>query len=185
MKKKYIIWAIVAVVLLAAVIITAVVLINKKNAPFKNKVADSLPGYESAVMYRNSGDAELIKYGKYTYKNVTDEILSKNEYLKKIDLSTLNISDMEALTSATEQFDLMLGTLDDASAESVADITANFDFDLGSIGAPNYFYVETVTGDKTDETPSPETCDKIYIYYFDVEAQTLYYFYVNQKGVTK
>jgi len=183
MKKKYIIWIAVAVVLLAAVIITAVLLTNKKNAPFKNKVSDSLPDYESAEMYSNSGEIKLIKYGKYTYKDVTDEILSKNEYLKKLDLSTLDVVAIDTIVTATERFDLMLGKLDSENSESVADLTANFDFDLGSVRAPNYFYVETVTGGKTDETPSPDTCDEFSLYYFDVDAQILYYFYVNQKGI--
>jgi len=183
MKKKYIITVIIAIVIVAAAVAAVVIFQNRQNAPFKSKVADSLPDYEAAVIYKNSGDTELIKYGKYVYKDVTDETLSKNEYLKKIDLSTLDIADMDTLTTAAERFDLMLGTLDNANAESVADVTANFDFDIGTIGAPNYFYVETFTGGNADESPAPETCDELHIYYFDVASQTLYYFYANQKGI--
>lgn len=185
MKKKYIIIAVAAILLIACAVAAVILFQKEHNDAFKNKITDSLPKYESAVLYQNSGTAKLIQYGKYTYSGVTDAELTKNQYLKKIDLETLDIAEMDALMDSAARFDLLLGKLDAKDSASVADVTANFDFDFGSIGAPNYFYVETVTGGKTDESPAPESCDEIYIYYFDIEAQILYYFYVNQKEINK
>ena len=183
MKKKYIIIAAVAIILIACAV-TAVILFQKEhNDAFKNKITDSLPKYESAVLYQNSGSAELIKYGKYTYSGVTDAELAKNQYFKKIDLETLDIAKMDALMDSAARFDILLGKLDAKDSASVADVATNFDFDFGSLGAPNYFYVETVTGGKIDESPAPDTCDELTIYYFEIETQTLYYFYANQKGI--
>ena len=79
----------------------------------------------------------------------------------------------------------MLGKLYEKNADAVKDVTDNFDIDISRIGAPNYFYVETLTGGKTDATPAPETADEVYIYYFDIETQILYYMYANQKGINE
>ena len=155
----------------------------------KDKVLDSLPAYEDSEIYANSGDSELIKYGTYSYTGVTDEMLSENEYMTKISLSSLSeldIAAIDALYKAVERFDLMLGVLYDADSELIASVAGGFDnFDIGGIGSPNYFYVETVTSGSTDSTPSPDTCDKFTLYYFDVEAQTLHYFYADQKSINE
>lgn len=186
--KKNLVWAILAAVLATAVaVIIPILIIHLQNKPFKNKVSDSLPKYESAVIYSDSdtdGD-RVIEYGKYSYKDVSEDTLKNNEYLEKIDLSVLDAGKIDALILSVERFDLMLGKLHAQDADAVSSITENFDLDIGSLGAPNYFYVETVTGGKTDATPSPETCDELYIYYFEVESQILYYLYANQKEINK
>jgi len=189
MKKK-LIWIIIASVLVTAIAAgVTVLIIHLQNKPFKNKVADSLPKYESAVIYSDSatdGD-RVIEYGKYSYKDVSEDTLKINEYLKKIDLSVLDAGSIDSLILSVERFDLMLGKLYSNDADSVADVTENFDtdIDINSLGAPNYFYVETITGGKADPSPLPETCDELYIYYFEVESQILYYFYANQKEINK
>ena len=110
--KKTVIKIIIAAVLVAAVAVLATVLIiHFQNKPFKNKVVDSLPEYESASIYTNEGDSELIKYGRYVYTGVTEETLSSNGYLKKIGLDELDLIAIDSLIDSVERFDLMLGKL--------------------------------------------------------------------------
>lgn len=155
MKRKYI--EMLAVVLLAG--IWVFVLYGLYNHFFADRVLASLPKYESEEFYTSGGFQDYTDYAKYTYKTVPTRDLETSAYFR-----VTTAEAVEEILSYVENFE---GWVEAVGGE----LKEHYDLDKTVISEGDYFYIAL-----RDEQGK---FDNYTVYYFDVDAQILYYFHNN------
>ena len=133
---------------------------------FADPAINSLPFYKSRSFYSVGDFQDYTDYAKYTYESVTAQHLDSSKYFKEI-----TPEDVKEILLYIENFEDWVDEVGD-------EVKENYDFDKTTVSEGNYFYIKTKYG----EPIGKETYDKFYsytVYYFDIDAQTLYYFHNN------
>ena len=125
-------------------------------------VIDSLPAYESKVMYTSGGFQDYTDYGKYTFGQLEDAVLGENPYLKKVTAEDLTI-----LQAYLDDFEDWIETYDPQE-----EIALHYDFDWTVIDETDYFYID-------DDKESKIEFASYNIYFFDTATNILYFFHNN------
>lgn len=179
MKKSHIFITILIVsfiVALVAILIFGVLdFLEHYFGRFSDSVVDSLPKYQSSIVFGDKKNDSSIDYGKYNFDNLNDEDFEDNVYFNLV--SSENIPDIYASVEIVETVLKDISNLND----NVARIESNYDFSIERIKENDYYYIEYVHS----ETGSNglKDCKELKVYYFDKELQTLYYFHVNMKDI--
>ena len=156
MKRFLVVLAAVILALLVAVL--ASVPISYLFAP-KDSILNSLPDYIDKEFYSSGGFQDYTDYGKYTYAISEMELIHNSYFLRVAE------DDIPEILSYIENFEGWV-EITEFPAEK-------YDFDTSLITEGDYFYILN----KYDETDN-----KFWnydLYYFDLDAQVLYYFHNN------
>jgi hypothetical protein len=129
-------------------------------------VIASLPDYESKEFYTNHGFQDYTDYAKYTYDNISIQDLESTEYF-----TITTADDVEEILSYIDDFE---GWVEACGGE----LEENYDFDKTIVTEGDFFYIETKEGEPIGQGIYGKF-DNYSVYYFDVDAQILYYFHNN------
>ena len=163
MKKLFII--------LSAVVLGFVLLLTLIFFGFlyfqQESVIASLPDYESKEFYTNE-DAfqDYTDYAKYIYDNISIHDLESSEYF-----SIVTSDDVEEILLYIDDFE---GWVEACGGE----LKENYDFDKSIVSEGDFFYIETKEGEPIGQR-TYRKFENYDVYYFDVDAQILYYFHNN------
>ena len=162
MKKLFII--------LSAVVLGFVLLLTSIFFGFlyfqQESVIASLPDYESKEFYTNDGFQDYTDYAKYIYDNITIQDLESSEYF-----TITTADDVENIILFIEDFE---GWVEACGGE----LKENYDFDKSIVSEGDFFYIETKEGEPIGQR-TYRKFENYDVYYFDVDAQILYYFHNN------
>lgn len=149
----------VAVLIVFAVLLAAAIIIGVFLSP-KDPVLESLPGYETKEYVSSGGFQDYTDYAKYTYR-ISESELAENGYLCPV-----TQDDIPTILAYLEDFEGWVEISPDFPKES-------YDFDKSAIGEGDYWFLQ-------NRYEEPEKAFWNYnLYYFDVDASTLYYFHSN------
>lgn len=157
--KRLIIILISALAALGFAVLFLSLLLSPLFAP-QDSIIASLPDYESKEFYSCNGFQDTTDYAKYTYR-VSESAFTHSPYFRKV-----TEADIPKILSYIENFEGWVETCSDFPAES-------YDFDSSGIEGGDYFYILN----RYDE-PGKEYWN-YNVYYFDLDAQILYYFHNN------
>ncbi len=132
----------------------------------QNSVISSLPDYESNEFYTNGAFQDYTDYAKYIYDNIIIQDLESSEYL-----TIITADDVENIILFIEDFE---GWVEACGGE----LKENYDFDKTIITDGDFFYIDTKEGESIGQGTYGKF-DNYSVYYFDVDAQILYYFHNN------
>lgn len=124
---------------------------------YRDPVLASLPDYKNEFFYTDGGFQDYTDYAKYTYESVTAEEFEDSKYF-----TATTAEDVEEILLHIDNFEEWVEI-------SEADLKGNYDFDKTIVAEGDYFYIKTKAGE----------FDNYSIYYFDIDAQILYYFHTN------
>lgn len=162
MKKLFII--------LSAVVLGFVLLLTSIFFGFlyfqQESVIASLPDYESKEFYTIDGFQDYTDYAKYTYDNISIHDLESSEYF-----SIVTSDDVEEILLYIDDFE---GWVEACGGE----LKENYDFDKYIVSEGDFFYIETKEGEPIGQR-TYRKFENYDVYYFDVDAQILYYFHNN------
>jgi len=127
-------------------------------------VIDSLPPYESKVMFTSGGFQDYTDYGKYTFPQLAESALQGNPYLKKVTAEDLTI-----LQAYLDNFEDWIET--HRRSEPQGELVLGYDFDRAVLAEGDYYFI--------DEAESKIAFSNYDIYYFDTETNILYFFHNN------
>ena len=123
-------------------------------------VVDSLPKYDSKVYYTSGGFQDFTDYAKFSYSSVNIQELEKSEYFVPV-----TEADVAEILQYLENFENWVTI--------IGEELENYDFEKTIISDEDYFYIDTKYTDEEHKFWNYT------IYYFDVDAQILYYFHNN------
>ena len=132
----------------------------------QKSVISSLPDYESKLFYTIDGFQDYTDYAKYIYDNITIQDLKSSEYFT---MTTAN--DVEEILLHIDDFE---GWVEACGGE----LKENYDFDKSIVSEGDFFYIETKEGESIGQR-TYRKFENYDVYYFDVDAQILYYFHNN------
>jgi hypothetical protein len=132
----------------------------------EDKVLNSLGEFRSCEFYTCGGFQDYTDYAKYYYNPVD---FTDNEYF-----SIIEQSDIDALNEHLDDFESCIEAhgYNDASSE----IVVNYDFDRSLIDSEDYLYIDS---EKHTWDDGYTSLVNYYIYFFDTQTNTLYYFHNN------
>ena len=131
-----------------------------------DEVVSALPKYDSMAAYSSGDFQDYTDYAKYSYHSVDENTLTETGYFKKI--ADADISDICDYIDNFEQWVENCG----------GELLEKYDFDRSNISAGDYFHLITKAGQPIGEG-TYDKFDDYSLYYFDMDAQTLYYFHSN------
>lgn len=114
-----------------------------------------LPEYVDCDSYVDGGFQDWTYYAKHYYDGIDEEILDNNEYFNPVTEESI-----PEIKKYVNEFDSWNTEISPSS-----NVGQNYDFDKSIIEVGDYFYIN-------DKTPDS---DMFSVYYFDIEAQTLYW----------
>ena len=119
-------------------------------------VIDSLPMYEKSEFYTCGEFQDYTDYAKYYYDWVSEKTVMQSVYFSPV--TSENRDELGEFLADFESWVELSG----------GELQENYDFDKTLIGVEDYFYIDAEKG-----------FDNYSVYYFDLEAQILYYFHNN------
>lgn len=131
-------------------------------------VIASLPPYRSKAFYTSGGFQDYTDYAKYTFwLPVTERTLEKTGYFEKI--TGEDATEILAHVDNFHGWVLICG----------GELLENYDFDPAIVEEGDYFYIESKFGQPIGQSSAYGKFDSYDLYYFDLDAQTLYFFHNN------
>lgn len=129
----------------------------------QSKMVGIPDGYiDKEEYYDKDGFQDYTDYAKYVYDS-KDVIISNEDYKK------LKQDDIQNIVGYFEDFSALMES---------ADRLSEFDFDINNINEGDYIKVKTKEGQKIGNGKYGKY-DNYSVYFFDVEALTLYYIHNN------
>lgn len=126
----------------------------------KDTVLDSLPKFKKKEFYASGGFRDFTDYAKYTYRITESELAECNS------LCLVTENDIPGILEYVEYFENVIENSQDFPLEA-------YDFDKSVISADDYFFIY-------NHYEEPEKAFWFFkLYYFDLDACTLYYFRFN------
>ena len=132
----------------------------------KDEVVSALPKYDSMEAYSSGDFQDFTDYMKYSYHSVDESTLTETGYFKK--LSDADADDIREYIDDFEQWVETCG----------GELSKKYDFDRSIISAGDHFYLITKEGQPIGDGAYGRF-DDYSLYYFDMDAQMLYYFHNN------
>ena len=126
---------------------------------FGDAVLDSLGNYTAKNMYSHGGWQDYTDYGKYQYDSAHVE---NNKYFAPV-----TETDTEILKTYVTNFEECLEAIGRNTPDDT--LVVNYDFDTAIISTDDYFYIYN--------DPDYPEYGNYKVYFFDTEANTLYYFH--------
>lgn len=147
-------------------LLTISLLLGLCGCSYQDWVAGSLPKYNSKVFYTSGGWQDYTDYAKYYYDSVTAKDIEASIYFTEA-----TAEDVEEILLHIENFE--------ARVEAIGgELKDNYDFDKTVVSEGDFFYIKTKYGEPIGEGTYGKF-DDYTVFYFDVDAQILYYFYSN------
>ncbi len=125
---------------------------------FTNPILKELPIYRSKEIYSYGFWQDYTDYGKYFYKNVSEEDMESAESFKKV-----TKEDAEEIFKYIDGYESFINNFGSDGIESIKEV---FDFDKSVIDTGDYYYIS-----------NGNSYTFFCMYYFDTDSQILYYFY--------
>lgn len=162
MKKFFLILSafVLGLYLLMSIIFFGVLYSHQKS------VISSLPDYERKEFYTSGGFQDYTDYTEYYYENITIQDLESSEFF-----TITTADDIEEILSHINDFERWV----EACSGELKD---NYDFDKTIINEGDFFCIESKDGEPIGHGTYGKF-DNYSVYYFDVDAQILYYFHNN------
>lgn len=132
----------------------------------QKSVISSLPDYESREFYTSGGFQDYTDYAKYFYDSITAQDLESSEHF-----TVTTDEDVEEILLHIDDFER-------AVAVTAEELKENYDFDRSIVTEGDYFCIETKYGEPIGQG-TYDKFDNYSVYYFDIDAQILYYFHHN------
>lgn len=153
-------------IILLLILLPAMLLFGLWVHNYQKSVLASLPDYESREFYTSGGFQDYTDYAKYFYDSITAQDLELSEHFtvttdEDVEEILLHINDFEGAVEVTAE-----------------ELRENYDFDRSIVTEGDYFCIETKDGEPIGQG-FYEKFDNYSVYYFDVDAQILYYFHHN------
>lgn len=132
----------------------------------QKSVISSLPDYESREFYTSGGFQDYTDYAKYFYDSITAQDLESSEHF-----TVTTDEDVEEILLHIDDFER-------AVAVTAEELRENYDFDKSIVSEGDFFYIETKEGEPIGQG-FYEKFHNYSVYYFDIDAQIMYYFHHN------
>lgn len=132
----------------------------------QKSVISSLPDYESREFYTSGGFQDYTDYAKYFYDSITAQDLESSEHF-----TVTTDEDVEEILLHIDDFER-------AVAVTAEELRENYDFDRSIVTEGDYFCIETKFGEPIGQG-FYEKFHNYSVYYFDIDAQIMYYFHHN------
>ncbi|MBQ7837415.1 MAG: hypothetical protein IJ395_02225 [Clostridia bacterium] len=132
----------------------------------QKSVISSLPDYESREFYTSGGFQDYTDYAKYFYDSITAQDLESSEHF-----TVTTDEDVEEILLHIDDFER-------AVAVTAEELKENYDFDRSIVTEGDYFCIETKFGEPIGQG-FYEKFHNYSVYYFDIDAQIMYYFHHN------
>ncbi len=126
----------------------------------------ALPDCKTKVFYTSGGFQDFTDYAKYTYESVTARDLEGTKYF------------IETTADDVEEISLHIDDFEGWVEACGGELKENYDFDKSIVSEGDFFYIETKDGEPIGQGTYGKF-DNYSVYYFDVDAQILYYFHNN------
>ena len=133
---------------------------------YQDPVLASLPDYKNEVFYTSGGFQDYTDYAKYTYDSITLENLEASKYFART-----SAEDVEEILLHIDDFERWVEAIG-------GELKANYDFDKTLVTEGDFFYIKTKAGQPIGNG-TYDKFDNYSLYYFDIDAQILYYFHNN------
>ena len=133
---------------------------------YQDPVIDSLPEYNSKVFYSAGEIQDFTDYAKYCYESITVQNLDTSRYF-----SAATAEDVEEILLYIEDFEGWVETIG-------KELKDGYDFDKSIVSEGDFFYINTKYGEPIGQGTYGKF-DDYSVYYFDIDAQILYYFHNN------
>ncbi len=153
-------------IILLLILLPIMLLLGLWGINHQKSVLVSLPDCESKEFYTSGGFQDYTDYAKYFYDSITVEDLESSEYF-----TVTTDEDVEEILLHIDDFE---GWVEAVGGE----LKENYDFDRSIVTVGDYFCIETKDGEPIGQG-FYEKFDNYSVYYFDVDAQILYYFHNN------
>lgn len=127
---------------------------------------DSLQDYESSLLCQTGFFQDYTDYNRFFYDSVSEQDFASSAYFR-----TVKEEDICNILMYIDDFEKWVEIIG-------GELRDQYDFNQSSVAEGDFFYIKTKYGDETDFTP-PEKFYNYTLYYFDMDAQTLYYFHSN------
>lgn len=151
---------------LGFLLLSIMLLIGLCGCTYQDPVLASLPDYKSEEFYTSGGFQDFTDYAKYAYDSITVENLESSKYF------TVTASvDVEEILLHIDNFEEWVKTIG-------GELKENYDFDRSVVTEGDFFYIKTKDGEPIGQGTYGKF-DNYSVYYFDVDAQILYYFHNN------
>lgn len=151
-------------ILLVFLSITLLLMISA--CAYTDPVIGSLPDHKTKSFYTSGGFQDSTDYAKYTYESITMQHLVFSHYFREVTAN--DVEDILLHIQNIEEWVQIVG----------AELQENYDFDQNIISTGDYFYIKTKAGQPIGQG-TYDQFDNYTVYYFDVDALTLYYFHNN------
>ena len=151
---------------LVSLLLTLILLLGICACSDSDTVIASLPKYSKEVLYTDGGFQDFTDYGKYFYESVTAQELEASEYF-----TAAAEEDVEEILSYIDDFENWV----EAADEKLRD---GYDFDKAIVSEGDFFCIITKDGEPIGDGAYGKF-DDYTVYYFDLDAQILYYFHSN------
>ena len=143
-------------------LILALMLIFSLSSCFADPVIRALPEYQKKERYESDGFQDYTDYAKYYYEGITAETLEKTGLFQE--MTQGDIGKLQVYLNDFEAWVKVVG----------GEVQANYDFRREMLTPGNFYYLEA-----EHAQDSVEILYSYDIYYFDLDAQILYYFHNN------
>ncbi len=153
-------------IILLLVLLPAMLLFGLWAHNYQKSALASLPDYESREFYTSGGFQDFTDYAKYYYDSITVWDLESSEHF-----TVTTDEDVEEILLHIDDFE---GWVEAVGGE----LEENYDFDRSIVTEGDYFCIETKYGEPIGQGIY-EKFHNYSVYYFDVDAQILYYFHNN------
>lgn len=162
--KKF--WLVSLSIILLVVLFPTILLLSLWGYTYQKSPLVSLPDYESKEFYTSGGFQDFTDYAKYNYDNITLQDLESSKYF-----TITTADDVEEILVYIDDFE---GWVEVCGGE----LKENYDFDKTNVTERDFFYIETKDGQPIGQGTYGKF-DNYSVYYFNVDAQILYYFHNN------
>ncbi|MBR3819409.1 MAG: hypothetical protein IKJ41_09735 [Clostridia bacterium] len=133
---------------------------------YQDPVFASLPDYKNKEFYTSGGFQDFTDYAKYTYDTITLQDLESSKYF-----TITSAEDVEEILLHIDNFERWVEAIG-------GELKENYDFDKTVVTEGDFFYIKTKDGEPIGQG-TYDKFDNYSVYYFDIDAQIMYYFHNN------
>jgi hypothetical protein len=151
---------------LSFLLLVIALLLSLCSCTYQDPVLSSLPNYKNEEFYTSGGFQDFTDYAKYTYDSVTVENLESSKYFTET-----SSEDVDEILLHIHNFEEWVNTIG-------GELKENYDFDRSIVTEGDFFCIKTKDGEAIGQGTYGKF-DNYTVYYFDIDAQILYYFHNN------